>query len=119
MRKRKPQPPIDRQARAEERHDFWPTMILVVVASACLVNGARRLTEIGTEMGSSATEPQLVFAFSRGGLEYVDAAPAPDFDAAGDPAAAAAALERLERWDARPQRMRYRVNTGAATPCPT
>lgn len=113
------QPPIDPAARDPERHDFWAGFIPALIGLLVIVCGARHMTNVDTVEGNTAWETQLVKALSSGGLEYMDAAAAPPPTAMQDPFTAAAALERVERQNAKAARIKFRVNTGAANPCPT
>ena len=113
------QPPLQAQLKAPEAHDFWPGLVLVVVAGWLLVFGARHVTDIETTGSETAREHQLIKAFSNGGLQMASAPRPPDPAAYEDPAQAVAALERFAREQAGSLRAKYRVNTSAAAPCPT
>jgi hypothetical protein len=91
----------------------------VLVAAVLLVAGTQHLTGLETQLGEVATEPQLIKAFASGGLERVDTLTLPDPALFEDPAALAAMLERWSDATVQAPRSRYRVNTGAADPCPT
>jgi hypothetical protein len=121
MRQRIAQPPINPQQRDREHHDFWLGFVLALIGVIVCFCGLRNLTGVETTDGDSASELQLVKAFSSGGLELTDLAAPPRLEAQGDPAANAEAMERWERNAARsgPNRWKVRVNTGANTPCPT
>ena len=121
MRQRIAQPPINPQQRDREHHDFWLGFVLTLIGVIVCLGGVRNLTGVETTDGESASELQLVKAFSSGGLEFTDLAAPPRLDDQGDPAANAEAMERWERNAARsgPHRWKMRVNTGASTPCPT
>lgn len=119
MRKRVEQPPVNPRLRDPERHDFWPAFILVIVAGALLLCGGWHVTGVETSEGGGAREIQLIKAFAKGGLQVVDSISVPDPALFQDPAAAAEALERMAREEAKGLRIKYRVNTGAADPCPT
>jgi hypothetical protein len=119
MRKRVAQPPVNPLLRATERHDFWPPFILVILAGMLLLCGGWHVTGVDTTDGETAREYQLIKSFARGGLEVVDTAAPPDPASFADPAAAAAALDRLAREEAKSFHIKYRVNAGAADPCPT
>lgn len=90
-------------------------MILVIIAVLILFCGTTHVTGIDTVGGNSATEWQLVKAFSSGGLQYIvpsdDSGPTDP----NDPAANAKAEEKRVKGVV----AKYRVNTGASTPCPT
>ena len=118
-RQRVPQPPVNSLLRNTERHDFWPGFVIALVAAILLFCGARHVTGVETQEGDSAWEAQLVKAFARGGLQFQAAAPLDDPAVFQDPNAAAAAMDRAARVADLPLRARYRVNTGAADPCPT
>jgi hypothetical protein len=119
MFQRVAQPPINPTARDPERRDFWPGFVLALIGALVIFVGAKHLTDVDTTDGDSARETQLVKAFSSGGLELVDTVPPPGPAVFDDPARAAAAIEQWERSSARPARLKFRVNTGASTPCPT
>jgi hypothetical protein len=116
---RVPQPPVNAALRDPERHEFLPGLVLVIIAAALLVVGAGHVTSVETTDGSGARELQLVKAFSCGGLEAKSSVFVPDPAAFDDPAAAAAALERMAREETTAFPIKYRVNTVAAAPCPT
>ena len=119
VRKRVAQPPVDPLRRDPERHDFWPGFILTIIAALVLFSGVGHLTTVETTDGNTAYEFQLVKPFTSGGLKAMDSVTVPDPASYDDPAAAAAALERMAREEAKAFRIKYRVNTGAADPCPT
>lgn len=119
MRKRVPQPPVQASLRDPERHDFSPGFILSLTAALLLFAGARHVTSVETTDGQAASEFQLVKSFTCGGLKALDPVSVVDPASFDDPAAAAAALERMAREEAGSFRVKYRVNTGAADPCPT
>jgi len=119
MRERVAQPPVNPRLRDPERHDFWPPFILVLISVILLLCGAWHVTNVDTTDGDSARELQLIRSFTSGGLQAVNPVSVPDPATFEDPAAAAAALERMAREEARTFRLKYRVNTGAADPCPT
>lgn len=118
-RPRVPQPPINPRLRNAEEHGFWPAFAVALVAAALLFCGARHVTGLETVDGDSATEPQLVKAFTRGGLVFQEPRLFPDADASTGPPPSAADIREAERRAALPLRDRYRVNTGAVDPCPT
>ncbi|HEY5911376.1 MAG TPA: hypothetical protein VJA21_12310 [Verrucomicrobiae bacterium] len=107
--------------RAVERHDFWPGLVVAVVALVLLFSGARHLTGIETTDGNAAWETQLVKAYSSGGLKFPEAAPPPPPPRGNDPAADAAALDRWQRETAHATLpdWKVRIDTSANTPCPT
>ncbi len=113
------QPPVNPRLRDPERHDFWPGFILVIIAAALLLCGGWHVTRVETSDGDAAREIQLIKSFAKGGLQVVDSAAVPDPASFADPAAAAEALERMAREEAKGFHLKYRVNTGAADPCPT
>jgi hypothetical protein len=119
MLKRVTQPPINPLLRDPERHDFWPGFILSIIAVVLLFSGGRHLTNVETTDGNTALEVQLIKSFTSGGLKVLDPVAVSDPASFEDPAAAAAALDRMAREEARVFRIKYRVNTGAAAPCPT
>jgi len=92
-----------------------------VIALVLGFSGARRLTALETVDGGTATERQLIKAFSTGGLKFPETSSAPP-PMTEDPAQAAQALERWERQNARhaaAPAWKVRVDTEAKTPCPT
>jgi hypothetical protein len=105
--------------RDSEQHDFWLPFAIVLIAVSLLLVGTRHITGLETESGEAARETELIKAFSKGGLERV--APVTTFEPAlfNDPAALAVVMERMAVESAQSSRLRYRVNTGAADPCPT
>jgi hypothetical protein len=112
---------MDRLKRPAERHDFWPGFVVAVIGALALVGGLRRITGIETVAGNSAWETQLVKAFSSGGLQYeTPALPTGPADAT-DPSATAATLKQWEQaaTGGPGTRRHVRINTSAATPCPT
>ena len=113
------QPPIRPALRDPETRDFYPGFILTIMAILVILTGGLHVTEVDTTEGGTAREIELVKAFSSGGLELVETAPPPGPVALEDPAQAAAAIEQWERTRARPARLKFRVNPGASTPCPT
>jgi hypothetical protein len=119
IRQRVAQPPVQPFLRDTERHDFWTGFSLALIAGIVLLCGARHVTGLETQDGNSAWELQLVRAFTSGGLEFAEPAPPPDPASIADPDEAAAAMDRAARAEAMSLKARYRVNTGAATPCPT
>ncbi len=119
IRKRVPQPPVNPLLRATERHDFWTGFILSIIALVVLFSGVRRVTGLETQEGGSASELQLIRAFTSGGLHFAQPSPPPNPASFEDPAAAAEAMDRASRVATLPLRARYKVNTIAADPCPT
>lgn len=119
--KRIPQRPMNRGLRDRERHDFWAGFAVVVAGVILAICGARHLTGVETAAGGTASEIQLVKAFSSSGLQYADditPPPPPNFDTAVNPA------EALDRWakqqaNAGSPGWKIRVDTAAAAPCPT
>jgi hypothetical protein len=115
--RRIPQPPLNPASRDVERHDFWPGLVAVLIGAVLAFCGARRLTNIDTVDGGSASEPQLIMAFAFDGLQYADRMAPPPPPKGDDP-------EALQRW-ARESRKaeapawKVRVDTSARTPCPT
>jgi len=119
MLKRVEQPPVNPSLRDPERHDFWPPFILVIIAGVLLLCGGWHVSSVETTDGDAAREVQLIKSFARGGLQVVDSVAVPDPASFDDPAAAIDALDRMAQEEARGFRIKYRVNTGAADPCPT
>ena len=119
--KRIAQPPVDRAARALECHDFWPSFVATVAGLAFVFCGARHLTNVDTTDGSTATEAQLVKAFSSGGIQFASeqaTPPPPNLETVANPA------EALNRWakeqaDRQPPAWKIRVDLGAQAACPT
>ena len=121
MAVRVPQPPVNPALRSPERHDFWLAFIVLLMGGILVICGARQATDIPTVDGGTASELQLVKAFSSGGLQYpsqVESLPPPPLD---DPHATGEALERWARQQASasPPTWKVRIDTAAATPCPT
>jgi hypothetical protein len=119
--KRIPQPPVNPALRDVEHHDFWPGFVAVVAGIVLAFGGVRHLTGVDTVSGNTASEIQLVKAFSSGGLQFADQLvplPPPKLEDA------AAEAEALDRWakqlaSAAPPTWKVRVDTAAKTPCPT
>ena len=116
---RVPQPPIVAQRRDPEHHAFWPGFTVALLALVLLLVGARHLTGVPTEADEAVRETQLIKAFARGGLLFQEARVRLDPATLEDPGRAAAAMDQAARIADRPLRDRYRVNPGAAHPCPT
>ncbi|MGP8052668.1 MAG: hypothetical protein ACLQAH_02490 [Limisphaerales bacterium] len=121
MFKRVPQPPVNPALRALERHDFWPGFVVVLAGVVVAVCGARHLTGVDTVDGNTASEIQLVKAFSSGGVQYASQLAPVAPPRLEDPAAEAEALDRWARQqaNAQPPAWKIRVDVGAKTPCPT
>ena len=115
------QPPINPALRNPERHYFWPGFVAVVAGVVLTVCGARHLTTVDTIDGSSASEIQLVKAFSSGGLQYPEQVPPPPPPKPDGSANSAEALDRWARQQANtpPPAWKVRVDASAKTPCPT
>lgn len=119
--KRVPQPPVNAALRARESHDFWPGFVATLAGLAVVVCGARHLTNVDTTDGGTATEAQLVKAFSASGLQYASQQappPPPNLEGVANPA------EALDRWarqqaNAQPTAWKIRVDLGAKAACPT
>jgi len=114
---------VEQQAGAQAPRDvgsrgFWPGAVLVVLGLILGVWGIARLTKAETVDGGKASETQLTKAFTSSGLEAVEPKLPPGVS---DPS--------LPPWlppDAKPPppkaktpKHKFRVNTGAATPCAT
>jgi hypothetical protein len=115
--RRVPQPPLNPASRDAEQHDFWPGLVVVLIGAVLAFCGARRMTNIDTVDGGSASEPQLMMAFAFDGLQYADRLAPPPPPKGDDP-------EALERWarenrKAEAPNWKVRVDTAARTPCPT
>ena len=121
MFKRVPQPPVNPALRALEHHDFWPGFVVVLIGGVLAFGGVRHLTGVDTVSGSTATEIQLVKAFSSGGVQYASQLAPPAPPRLEDPAAEAEALDRWakQQANAEPPKWKVRVDTDAKTPCPT
>ncbi len=119
--KRIPQPPVNPALRDLERHDFWPGFVAVIAGVVLAFGGVRHLTFLGTVTGDTASEIQLVKAFSSGGLQYANEMAPPPPPRLSDPAAEAEALDRWakQQASATPPTWKIRVDTAAAAPCPT
>ena len=116
-----PQPPVNPTLRDVEHHDFWPGFIAVLIGGVLAFGGARHLTGVDTVGGSTASEIQLVKAFSSGGVQYASQIVPPPPPKLDDPAAEAEALDRWakQQANATPSSWKVRVDTDAKTPCPT
>ena len=111
------QPPVNPALRDTERHDFWGGFVAVLIGIILVFCGARHLTAIDTVDGGNASEAQLVKAFTFDGLQYADKMAPPPPPKGDDP-------EALARWarqsrEAAAPTWKVRVDTAAATPCPT
>ncbi len=118
---RVPQPPLNKAARALERHDFWPAFVVLVAGAAVAFCGARHLTSLDTTSGDTAWETQLIKAFSSSGLQYASQLPPPPPPKTDNLANPAEALDRWAQQQANipPPAWKVRVDAGAKTPCPT
>jgi hypothetical protein len=118
---RVPQPPVNPALRDVEHHNFWPGFVAVAAGVVLAFCGVRHLTGVGTVKGNTASEVQLVKAFSSSGLQYASEWTAPPPPRLSDPAAEAEALDRWakEQANAKPPTWKIRVDTAAAAPCPT
>ena len=92
---------------------------MTLVSVVILFCGATRRTEVATQSGESASEIQLMKAFASGGLHYTQPYALPDPSILDDPVRAAAAFERLQQRNRKLDKIKYRVEVGATTPCPT
>jgi hypothetical protein len=119
--KRVPQPPVTPALRDVERHDFWPGLVAVVAGVVLAFCGVRHSTGVDTVAGNTASEIQLVKAFSSSGLQFPDQLAPPPPPRLEDAAAEAAALDRWAKQQANvaPPTWKVRVDTTAAAPCPT
>jgi len=115
------QPPINPTQRSLERHDFWPAFVATVAGVLVAFCGARHLTGVDTTGSDTASETQLVRAFSSGGVQYAsDQAPPPppNLEGVANPA------EALDRWaknqaNFQPPSWKIRVDLSAKAACPT
>jgi hypothetical protein len=121
MRGKIEQPPIQPALRDPERHDFWTGFVFALIGLIVLACGAWHTTGLETTDGNSAAEPQLVKAFSSGGIRFLDLTAPPPPPNPDDPAAVARAQELLQRQSARASgpRWQIKVDTGATGGCPT
>jgi hypothetical protein len=121
MFKRIPQPPVNPALRALERHDFWPGFVATLAGLAVVFCGARHLTGVDTTDGDTATEAQLIKAFSSGGVQLASEQappPPPNLENVANPA------EALDRWakqqaSVQTPAWKIRVDLGAKAACPT
>lgn len=123
MPRRRPQPPIQPDARPRERHAFAPGALACALGLLCAATGFVRTTAIASKDGGHTTEPQLVRAFVLSGLQFEDRLPPPEPPRLDNPETAA---EELARWsqqqevaDAMPPGWVVRIDPRAATRCPT
>jgi hypothetical protein len=113
------QPPVSAVARDREEHAFGPVAVALVASVVLLGLGVINTTRVATTEGPSASEAQLVKAIASGGLHASRAVTVQDPAKFQDPSQAAAALARMAREEATLYPIKYKVNTGAADPCPT
>ena len=92
---------------------------LIFVSLVLLVYGASHRTIIPTQTSGPALEFHLVKAFANGGLHYTKPNALPDLSVLRDPARAAEAFGRLQDRDRKSDKIKYRVDLAAKTPCPT
>lgn len=117
MLRRIPQPPINPALRHREQHEFWTGFVVAVLGAVLLFCGARHVTGVDTVEGGTASEAQLIKAFSSSGLQYASRlAPVPP-PSGDDP-------EALDRWareraHAAAPTWNVRVDTSAKAACPT
>jgi len=115
--KRVAQPPLNPALRDREETDFWGGFILAVIGGILIFGGARHVTGVETVSGGSATETQLMKAYSFSGLQFPDQVAPPRPPQGND-------LAALDRWmkqnshRAEPT-WKVRVDPGAKTACPT
>ena len=116
-----PQPPVNPALRALERHDFWSGFVVAVAGIVLVFCGVRHLTGVDTVAGNTASEIQMVKAFSFGGVQYASQLAPPAPPKLEDPAAEAEALDRWakQQANATPPQWKVRIDTDAKTPCPT
>jgi hypothetical protein len=121
MFRRIPQPPVDRDLRLSERRQPWCGLAFGLMGVALAALGATRLTTIETLDGNPARETEIVKACAMSGIRYVEEHPPSPPVPTGDPAQHAIAMQQWERDIAAftGEKMSIRVDTGAATPCPT
>ncbi len=119
MRPRVVQPRINPSARSAETRDWWSGLALICVALLFLVCGVTHITGIDTLGGTSASEWQLMKAFSNGGLRYSDALAVRDPSILNDPVRSIPSFEQRQQHPRNLPRLTYRVDAGATTPCPT
>ena len=119
--KRIPQPPVNAAVARAGAHDFWPGFVVALAGVAVVFCGARHLTSVDTADGNTASETQLVKAFSSGGVQYASEQappPPPNLEDVANPA------EALDRWarqqaNVQPPAWKIRVDLGAKAACPT
>ena len=114
---------VEQPAQAQASRDvgsrgFWPGFVLIALGLVLGVWGIARLTKAETVDGGKASERQLTKAFTSGGLQPVEPKLPPGVS---DPSLAPGLPP-----DAQPPppktktaKHKFRVNTGATTPCPT
>ena len=117
MFKRVPQPPIDVARRDREHHDFWGGFVVALIGLVLGFGGVRHVTGVDTVDGGTATEMQLMKAYSFSGLQFPDQVAPARPPEGNDPAA----LERWARQNAHPvaPAWKVRVDLSAKTACPT
>ena len=119
--KRVPQPPLNPASRDLERHDFWPSFVVALAGISLAFCGARHLTGVDTTDGGTASEWQLVKAFSSSGVQYASEQPPPpppNLEGVANPG------EALDRWaknqaNVQPPAWKIRVDVSAQAACPT
>jgi len=117
MFQRVPQPPLNAALRDLEHHDFWGGFVVALIGLVLVFGGVRHLTGIETVEGGTATEMQLMKAYSFSGLQFPDQLPVPRPPEGND----LAALDRWMKQNAHPvaPAWKVRVDLGAKTACPT
>ena len=115
------QPPVDPRSRDREHHAFWPGLIVALLGCGLLTGGALHATRIEVAEGGTASEAQLVKAFSSGGLLYGSQVQPPPMPKLADPIAESEALDRWQRQfdNFKAPTWKIRVDPNATTPCPT
>lgn len=121
MFKRIPQPPVNRDSRSLELHDFWLGFVVVLAGATLTFAGVRHSTSVDTVAGDAASEIQMMRAFAGSGLQYADQLAPPPPPKLDDPAAQAEAMARWaqQQANATAPTWKVRVDTSAKTPCPT
>ena len=117
MFRRVPQPPVNPALRDRGHHEFWGGFVVALIGFILAFGGVRHVTGVETKDGGTATEMQLMKAYSFSGLQFPDQVAPPRPPEGND-------LAALDRWMKEhahpvPPAWKVRVDLSARTACPT